>query len=270
MEAAEVLFSGFFYINMFNSELYKQHLKTSNFDNIKYFDELDSTNSKALELSKSNIANGTVVITDHQTAGRGRQSKKWFSLPGKSLTFSVILFPDCSIDQINRYSIVAGLAVSDSLNELNILTQLKWPNDILIDGKKVGGILCESKIQNNYIKTLVIGIGININEERTDFPSELQLSSTSLFIELGKAQDREQFLASVINNLEVRLNQFTSFNDQIEDWQNRCVHLNKVTKFNYNNKVIKGRFMELTESGEAKILIDGKVQVFNSGEVVKP
>lgn len=250
---------------MFNIELYKQHLKTGNFGDIKYFDELDSTNSKALELSKSNIANGTVVITDNQTAGRGRQSNTWFSVPGKSLTFSIILYPDCPIDQINKYSIIAGLAVSDVLIEIGLSPKLKWPNDVLIDSKKICGILSESKIQNYYLKTLVIGIGININEEKTDFPPELQLSSTSLSIEFGKNQEREQFLAYVINNLEARLNQIASFSDQIAAWQNRCVHLNKVTKFNYNNKIIKGRFVELTESGEAKILIDGKVQVFNSG-----
>lgn len=254
---------------MFNIDLYKKYLVTENLgQDMQYFNELKSTNSKALQLAFKNTENGTVIITDNQTAGRGRQSNKWFSIPKKSLTFSVILYPNCPINQINKYSILTGLAVSDALNELNINYQLKWPNDILVKGKKVGGILCESKVQGESVKTLVIGVGINVNEEKTNFPDYLSDTVTSLKIEGGKQYQLELVLADILNHLEKRINQIDDFDKYLKDWTTHCSHLNQKIRFHSADKIISGVFSGLTATAQAIIIIDKKEEYFDSGIII--
>lgn len=255
---------------MIDIELYKQYCKTDNFGIIIYFDNLESTNNKALALSQTNAENGTVVITDNQTSGRGRRSNKWYSIPEKSLTFSIILNPNCDITNINKYSILAGLAVTDTLIDIGLIPFLKWPNDVLIDNKKICGILCESKLSGNKVRSVVIGIGLNVNELKSDFLHELHLICTSIYIEQKKTQIRELILASIVNNLYERLANIESFGVHIQDWIERCGHLDQKVSFNYNNIRIKGEFVGLTELGEARIVIEGKEQIFNSGELVMP
>jgi len=252
---------------MFDINLYKKHLLYSNFGEIEYFSELDSTNSKALELSELNTTNGTVIVTDNQTAGRGRRDNKWSSTIGKSLTFSIIIYPNCSIDQISQYSIITGLAVSDTLSDIGLSPKLKWPNDILIKGKKICGILIKSKLSSKSIKSLVIGIGLNVNEELTDFSTDLRKISTSVNIEMNHEQVREQILASIVNNLNRLLNIIDDFGPQIEEWEQRCAHMNREVSFHNNNDTIVGVFKGLTETGLAKIIINDKERIFNSGEL---
>lgn len=254
---------------MFSLNLYKKNLSTDFIGQIiQYYSKLDSTNTKAWELIAKNSENGTVVITDDQLKGRGRQSNKWNSIPGKSLTFSIIMYPKALPSQINLYSLIVGLAITDCLIENNIQAQLKWPNDILINEKKVGGILCESKISGGVIKSLVIGIGLNVNENITELPETLRDNATSLMIESGKQFQLEILLANILNHLEHRI-QNKEAAAQLIDWEKRCAHLNQKVTFRSGNEIVNGVFKGLTLKGEAKILIDGKEINFNSGEIVK-
>jgi len=256
---------------MLDLNLYHKNLTTTSIgQNPLYFYKLDSTNTKAFKLAKVDVENGTVVITDNQTMGRGRQSNKWFSLPNKSLTFSVILFPQVSLNKINYFPLIAGLAISDALLDLDIKPQLKWPNDILINDKKAGGILCESKLSGEKINTLVIGIGININENIDDFPDYLKSTSTTLFSESGKVHKLEIVLTNILNKLEHRLNDMDDFANQITDWEKNCAHLNSEIFFKHDNKIINGKFKGLTEKGEAIVLIQSEEKIFSSGELVMP
>ena len=253
---------------MFDLELYQKYLSTSYIGkNIQYDEALISTNTKALELASTNINDGTIIITDNQTSGRGRNSNKWFSIPGKSLTFSMILYPKILINQINYFSLIAGLAVSDTLIDLGITPQLKWPNDILINNKKVGGILCESKLSGNSINTLVIGIGLNINEDIDGFPDQLKSTSTTLFSASGKQNKLEIVLAKLLNNFEKRIYLIDSIDQQFIEWENRCGHLNSKITFHHNEKIIKGIFKGLSNNGEAIVLVDDQERIFNSGEL---
>lgn len=251
-------------LDLYNIELSTQYIGR----NLQYYNSLQSTNTKAFELVLKNVKNGTVVLTDKQTSGRGRQSNNWFSLPKKSLTFSIILYPDCSINDINKYSIITGLAVSEVLIELNIKPQLKWPNDILINGKKVGGILCESKLSVESIKSLVIGIGLNVNENIEDFPKSLKSTSTTLCSESGKQYKLEIVLADILNKFEYRMSTIDDFENQIIDWEMSSPHLNKEVSFNYNNQIISGIFKGLTLDGEAILAVDGKEKTYNSGIII--
>ena len=255
---------------MFNLNLYKEKLSTDFIGQvIQYYLKLDSTNTKAWELIAEKVKNGTVVITDDQLKGRGRQANKWISIPGKSLTFSIIIYPNTLPSPINLNSLIVGLAITDCLIEYDIRAQLKWPNDILINGNKVGGILCESKISGGVIKSLVIGIGLNVNETIDDFPKYLRLNTTSLMIESGIQYQLELLLANILNHLEHRIQNKDDTHSQLTDWEKRCAHLNQKVTFNSGNEIVNGVFIGLTPKGEAKILIDGKENIFQSGEVVE-
>lgn len=255
---------------MFSLNLYKKKLSTDYIGQvIQYYPKLDSTNTKAWELISENTPNGTVVITDNQLKGRGRQANKWISTPGKSLTFSIILYPNALPSQINLYSLIVGLAITDCLTDFNIQAQLKWPNDILINGKKVGGILCESKISGGVIKSLVIGIGLNVNENITELPETLRDNATSLMIESGKQYQLEILLANILNHLEHRIQSQDETHSQLIAWEERCAHFNQKVTFHSGNEIVNGIFKGLTPKGEAIILIDGKENIFQSGEIVE-
>lgn len=252
---------------MFDLNFYKEKLSTDLFgQSIQYYPKLDSTNTKAWELIKENVPNGTVIITDNQLKGRGRQANKWISIPGKSLTFSIILYPNTLPNQINLYSLIAGLAITDFLIENNIHAQLKWPNDILINEKKVGGILCESKISGGVIKSMVIGIGLNINETIEEFPEDLRNNVTSLTIESGREYQLEILLANILNHLEHRVQNRDEA--QLIDWEKRCAHLNQKVTFRSGNEIVTGIFKGLSSTGQAMISINNKEVKFDSGEIV--
>ena len=254
---------------MFNLNIYKEKLSMSVFgQSIQYYPKLDSTNTKAWELIAENAEEGTVIITDNQLKGRGRQSNKWSSIPSKSLTFSVIMYPNALPNQINLYSLITGLAITDCLIDFDIQVQLKWPNDILIKGKKVGGILCESKISGGVIKSMVIGIGLNVNEEITELPETLQKKTTSLMIESGKQFQLEVLLANILNHLEHRITNIET-NSQLSDWKKRCTHLNQNVTFHTGNKIVNGIFRGLSSTGQAIITINNKEIKFNSGGIVE-
>lgn len=252
---------------MFNLNLFKTYLTTEFIGQvIQYYPKLDSTNTKAWELISENTPTGTVIITNNQLKGRGRHFNKWISIPSKSLTFSVILYPNALPNQINLYSLIAGLSITDCLIENNIQAQLKWPNDILINGKKVGGILCESKISGGVIKSMVIGIGLNINETIEEFPEDLRNNVISLMIESEIQYQLEILLANILNHLEHRVQNRDEA--QLIDWEKRCAHLNQKVTFNSGNEIVTGIFKGLSSTGQAIISINNKEVKFDSGEIV--
>ncbi|TKB12161.1 biotin--[acetyl-CoA-carboxylase] ligase [Desulforhopalus sp. IMCC35007] len=149
------------------------------------YTSIDSTNIKAKELASTGAANGTMVIADYQTQGRGRLGKDWLSSAGRGLYCSIIVRPKILIDAYPQITLVAGVALAQYFEQLiNRKIQLKWPNDIFIGGRKCAGILTESALpaarEERYA---VIGIGININHKLTDFPQELRSKVTSLYLQ---------------------------------------------------------------------------------------
>ena len=138
--------------------------------------------------------------------------------------------------------LAAGLAVAKSLENRGLNPKLKWPNDIFINNKKVGGILCESKIKDGRVDSFIIGIGINVNESPVDFPDEIKNIATSLFIESGFSFQRELICAIITTYLERMIEDLGSV---IDGWLTYCNHLNKKVEFKYNNKSILVFFREL-------------------------
>ena len=167
---------------------------------IEHYTWTESTNDDAWELIEEGAAEGTVVITDKQTAGKGRAGRNWVTTPGKSLTASLILNPAVNSRLSGWFSLLTGVAVVDALIELGLESKLKWPNDIMVSVRKLGGILCESRVKGKTLEWVVIGIGLNINELENELPKELQ--ATSFFMEKSSSTQRELVLANILNHLE--------------------------------------------------------------------
>jgi BirA family biotin operon repressor/biotin-[acetyl-CoA-carboxylase] ligase len=170
--------------------------------------EVESTNDVAWEALAHGMPDGTTVVADAQTRGRGRAGRAWRTTPGKGLAVSVLLHGGCEARDTGRYALplAAGLALARALDRLGARAELKWPNDLLLGGRKVAGILCESRsgaaaLESVAAGAFVIGAGVNVGEEAADLPEPLAGSATSLAIE-GCATSREAVAAEFLNALE--------------------------------------------------------------------
>lgn len=161
------------------------------------YEEIDSTNLEARRLSWQGAEHGTVVIAEKQTAGKGRRGRTWESPQGKNLYFTILLKPNIDVEKIQMLTIVMAYSVARVVKRaLGVMAQIKWPNDIVLSGKKVCGILTEMHMQENRVEDVLVGVGINVNIE--EFPSELQDKATSIYLETKKKIDREALLKEVI------------------------------------------------------------------------
>jgi BirA family biotin operon repressor/biotin-[acetyl-CoA-carboxylase] ligase len=174
---------------------------------IELFDSLPSTNREAAQLAQADVEHGTVVAADSQTAGRGRLSRTWFSPPGANLYCSIILRaarpPERFTEWLSWLPLISALAASEAIEQVSSLhVSVKWPNDLLISERKVGGILCESGTGMRSDPFQIIGIGINVNVEHDDWPAELRDSATSIWQERKIAVDRNRLFAQLLLELE--------------------------------------------------------------------
>ena len=171
--------------------------------NIEIHQVIDSTNNRARELALEGADEGTLVIAEAQAKGRGRMGRRWISPRGKGIWMSLILRPDLPPDQAPRITAIIAVAVRNALNKATGLeTGIKWPNDIIIDGKKVCGILTEMHADIDRIYYVVVGIGINANMTQKDFPTEISSTAASLRIALNSSVDRRQIIVLVMDEVE--------------------------------------------------------------------
>ncbi len=248
---------------MIFKNLIQANLKTEYLGkNIEYYQIIDSTNKEANELIKNNEAlHGMMIITDNQKSGKGRSNKKWHMGPSKGLAMSLIYLKTVLYNNALLIPLAAGLSIAETLKNRGLNPIIKWPNDILINNKKIGGILCESKIQKNTIESFIIGIGLNINETINDFPENLKETATSLFIEKGFSFQRELICAIITTFLERYLQDLNSVIDQ---WLSYCNYLDKKVTFNFQGKKCSGIFRGINQKGYAIIKIGNDIKEFPS------
>ncbi|HEX9443513.1 MAG TPA: biotin--[acetyl-CoA-carboxylase] ligase [Candidatus Binatia bacterium] len=170
---------------------------------IHYFPELDSTNQYAFHLAKAGGEEGEVVIAECQTRGKGRLGRSWFSPPGLNLYLSVVLKPRLPPAQAPRLTLMAAVALAETVQSfLGAPPAIKWPNDILVGGKKLAGILTESSSGAERLDFVVIGIGVNLNLPESALPEEIRATATSLLMLTKKAVDRAAFTRELIRSLD--------------------------------------------------------------------
>jgi BirA family transcriptional regulator, biotin operon repressor / biotin---[acetyl-CoA-carboxylase] ligase len=169
-------------------------------------EQTSSTNDAISRLASAGglpLSEGLVVFAEHQTAGRGQRGSRWESIGGKGLWFSILLLPDIELSDSGLLTIWAINAVSDVIRtEVHLEPSVKLPNDVRLAGRKVAGVLVEMRAQNDAPHLAVVGIGINVNHSRDDFPPELQERAVSLAMVLGQKVDRQKFASAVLQNLD--------------------------------------------------------------------
>ena len=251
---------------MIFTQLIQTNLRTKEIGkSVEYYNRLDSTNEEAWELIDEGNQHGSIVITENQIKGKGRQNNNWSMVAGKGLAFTLILDRKYTQTFSSFCSLAAGISVVESLKKRGVESALKWPNDIYYSSKKIGGILCESKIKNKEIDKIVIGIGINVNETIEEHPDNIQNDISTMFSITNHAHQRELIVAEFVNYFEKLLNKISENSKMIVDeWQSLCMHMNQDISFYEKEKINKGVFIGLNEDGYAKIEIDEKIQTFSS------
>ena len=236
--------------------------------NFIYCDEIDSTNSYLLNEMDEETINGTVLFAEKQEKGRGRKTRTWLSAKGMNLTFSVLLTNNRFFKKnVTLINLAVPLAVANSINNVYQLeTDLKWPNDILINKRKVAGILLESTSTGNSIDKLVIGIGLNVNQ--TNFQGEFKISPTSLRLELKHNVEREKVLAEVLNNLEENLERLLlKPKEIIEEWKTNCSMIGEKIEIVEGDQKLFGIFEDVDDNGYLLLRTGNKIENIQFGDL---
>ncbi len=254
---------------MFNLEIFDLKLETEFIGrNFIYCDEIESTNSELLSGKQQYKKTGTVLLAEKQLAGKGRKDRTWQSARGLNLTFSILLMKDVVAGiNINHLNLAASLAVASAIENLHQLkTELKWPNDVLIDKKKVAGILTETSIKGTKIERAVIGFGINLNQ--IVFQGDFNFPPTSLKIELKADIDRENILAEILNNFEELLLDLESKPKTIlNEWRNKCQMIGDKITITENDKVKTGIFHDIDDNGYLLLKRTDSIEKIHFGDV---
>ncbi|RUM49426.1 MAG: biotin--[acetyl-CoA-carboxylase] ligase [Hydrogenothermus sp.] len=243
----------------------KQFLKTKLIGK-KYiwFETLDSSNIYAKE---NNLEEGTVVVAEQQTAGKGRKGRKWVSLPLKGIYFSIVLKPKITIDKLLQISLLFPLAIRKTIENFGVNANIKWPNDVYINGKKVSGTLIETDIELSDVKKLIVGIGINVNYSKEDF-KDIKDIATSLLIEKGEAINRKKFFGELLNNIEDYYFKFLENKiNPVEEVDKYLLWKGEKVKIIDDEKIYEGIFKGLNEYGGIKLDINGEEKNFYTGDL---
>lgn len=220
---------------------------------IHVFDTVDSTQAQLARLAAEGAPEGTVVTARHQTAGRGRRGRHWWDEPGQSLLMSVLLRPSIPTAHAPQLSLVAGLAVADALAAAAGLTaQIRWPNDVMVGGKKICGVLPEAMSRaDGRVAHVLLGIGINVDQ--SEFPQDLRDTATSLRLETGTAHDHRRLLSAVLEALDRRYGEWlvAGFAGLREEWRRRASTLGQRVRTNDGRE---GVAVDVDETGA--LLVD--------------
>jgi len=241
--------------------------------NLIFFKEIDSTNKALKKLAAENAPEGTVVISDMQSAGRGRRGRDWASAPNLGIWMSVLLRPDLHPSLVQTLTLAASVAVMRALEQLGIEGMgIKWPNDIIINGKKVCGILTELSAEAERVDWVITGIGLNVNHTETDFPSDIASIATSLSMNVNKNTrlDRSVIAANIIDEMEKVYRSFIEEGPAwvVEEWKKRNITLGKRIRIINQQDSFNAEALDITADGRLIVRDDhGKEHHMYSGEI---
>ena len=237
-----------------------------------YYPSVDSTNRVAKALAYYGAADGTIVVAEEQTGGKGRLERNYFSPRGKGIWFSVILRPNFLPKDAPKSTLMAAVAVAEAMNRFNLKPEIKWPNDIMHDGRKLVGILTEMTGEIGKISYIVIGIGINVNIKRDDFPEEIRNVGASLSEISGKTLSRVKIFRAVLEELDklyLNVNGGDDFKETLKLWRKYNVTLGKEVRVisAIGGKNFSGMAVDLNHDGALVVEAeDGRHAVY-SGDV---
>lgn len=226
--------------------------KTFGRQQIVHFDQTDSTNLKVKALAVQNAAEGTLVVAEEQVAGRGRKQRSWFSPAGTGIYASLILRPPVSPGDAPRITLMTAVAAAGALMKITDLPiRIKWPNDLLVRGKKIAGILTEISTEMDAIEYIVIGLGVNVNTPQSSFPPELHDIATSACIQSGKTFSRTMILAEYLVRLEAgyELVKAGDFDRIIAEWKALSHMIGQAVVVEELDKKYAGKVEDIDDNG---------------------
>jgi len=256
--------------NLLFPQTIQKNLLTHSFgQQVYYYPNLESTNNMAKCLANEGAQEGSLIIAEAQSRGKGRLGRSWVSPFGKGLWFSLILRPPLSPLEAPKVVILTAVALQEAIREYTGLpVGIKWPNDLLLEGKKVAGILLEMSGEMEKINHLILGVGLNVNLEQSDFPADCLSSSLSL--EAKKNFSRVEILQIILIKLEKYYHLFLEkkFSLILNKWKEASLTLGKLIKVTTVHEILEGRAIEFSEQGNLLIkLEDGSIRTITAGDV---
>lgn len=238
---------------------------------LKLFDSLDSTQSVAHKLAEQGAGEGTLVLAEQQTAGRGRMGRSWHSPKGKGIWMSLVLRPQIPVHFTPQLTLLVAVALCRTIRKIEPLpVAIKWPNDLLIEGKKISGILLESSAEDERLKYVIAGIGISVNLRDEDYPDELREIGTSLRIASGKEWNRTELIQSFLEQFETlyELYHADGFEPIRVAWEALAISLGKPIRARTPKGNVEGVAESIDEMGALLVrLSDGSVTKLYSAEI---
>lgn len=258
-----------------NKNLYNQFeiLKNLHTDfigkNIIFFDSIDSTNIYAKNLAYEGTKEGTVIISNTQINGKGRLEKQWISEKDSGIYMSIILRPNIELINCNQITLITSIALCRVLKSLNLETYIKWPNDIILNNKKISGILIELSAEIEKVNYIIVGVGINVNNKSID--ENIKDKATSIFLETKNMFSRVQIIQSFLFEFEKMYTQYiknSNFNEFLDEYKELCINLGKEVKIFSKDKEDFGKIVGITEYGQLIFLNNKNEEIkIISGEV---
>jgi BirA family biotin operon repressor/biotin-[acetyl-CoA-carboxylase] ligase len=237
----------------------------------EHHQSIDSTNLRALELAADGLPQGSLVTADAQTGGRGRLNRVWHSPPGRNIYFSLILRPALEISRYPLITLAAGLGCAEGLAGAGApVPDVKWPNDLLLGGRKIAGLLCETGPVSGRRTWVVLGVGINVNLREDELPPDVESRAGSLSMAAGRPFDRSFVLASVLSGLEKRYLELEAGRASVllSDYRRRCHTLGRQAAVTGEAGRLEGRAEDIDEHGRLVVRTgDGRLVAVGAGEV---
>ena len=253
---------------MVSKEELQRGLKTKTFGRkVFVFDTIDSTNACAKTLAEAGTEEGSVVFADYQTAGRGRMGRSWSGEPGANVLFSIILRPSLPKEKAGFLTFFSAVCVARAVERaIDQPLECKWPNDLILNGRKCCGILLENSIQQDMVECSIVGIGLNVNQENFEGLGE---RATSLRKEMGKEFDRRKIFQSVLVEMdsfyeEVRVG---NFERTLKEWNTRCTMFGHPVSVTQSDRLISGIAVELSPDGGLVLETAKGRSTFYAGDV---
>ncbi|MEN6350118.1 MAG: biotin--[acetyl-CoA-carboxylase] ligase [Syntrophomonas sp.] len=237
---------------------------------LQVYRDVESTNRTARDLIREGKAGeGTVVVARRQSGGRGRRGRSWVSPPG-GLWFSLINQPGLALQETALFSLVFAVGICRAIDKfLPGKAEIKWPNDIFLNGKKICGILLELSGELEQADYLISGIGINVNLQRSAFENEVRYTSTSLLEESGQYHELAAVLTAALTSLEHYYLLFMQegFSPILDEFKSRCFHLGKNIRIAANNRILEGKSIDIDENGSLLLDTGFGIERLTTGDV---
>jgi len=238
---------------------------------IRVFKQTTSTNDVIEKLARDGVREGVVVFAESQTRGRGRLGRKWISPAKKGLWFSILLRPRLRPAETTRLTVASSTALRRAIeSQTQLKTEIKWPNDILIGGKKVAGILTELSAELDQVKHIVLGIGVDVNLDEDELPAELRKVAGSLKAASGKTIDRAELATKILHELDADYFKICSgkFSDVADEWEENCTTIGKNVTVQIGTRKFRGRAESLDEHGALLLRTEhGRLEQITGGDV---